>query len=179
MIIFMGVAGSGKSMQGRLLADELALPWLSTGEFLRMLIAGDKRREMLAGKLLEDQEIIGLVQRIFNLIDVTQEFVLDGFPRTVEQADWLINQAKHGQLDITAVIHLNASEETVMERLLARGRQDDHAEALHERFKEFEETIKPVLDSFRSEGVPVHEINGEQSVEEVHSSIVRALGNTK
>lgn len=175
MIIFMGVAGSGKSMQGRLLADQQALPWLSTGEFLRMLIAGDKRREMLAGKLLEDEEIIGLVQRIFNLIDVEQEFVLDGFPRTVEQADWLLNQIKHGQLEITAVVHLNASEDVVMERLLARGRQDDHAEALHERFKEFEETIKPILDSFRQSGVPVHEINGEQSVEAVHDSIIKAL----
>lgn len=179
MIIFMGVAGSGKSIQGRLLADQLALPWLSTGEFLRMLIAGDKRRDMLAGKLLENQEIINLVQRIFGLIDVSKEFVLDGFPRTVEQADWLLGQAKHGQLKITAVVHLNASEEVIMERLLARGRQDDYAEALHERIREFEETIKPILDSFRSDGIPVHDIDGEQTVEEVHASIIRALESDK
>ena len=49
MIIFMGVAGSGKSSQGRRLADERGLPWLSTGEFLRMLIAGEKRKDMVAG----------------------------------------------------------------------------------------------------------------------------------
>ena len=53
MIIFMGVAGSGKSVQGRLLADTLGLPWLSTGEFLRMLISGQRRKDMQAGKLLD------------------------------------------------------------------------------------------------------------------------------
>ncbi len=65
----MGVAGSGKSVQGRMLADRLALPWLSTGEFLRMLVSGEKRKDMIAGKLLSDNEIITLVQRIFTIID--------------------------------------------------------------------------------------------------------------
>ncbi len=66
----MGVAGSGKSVQGKLLADQLALPWLSTGEFLRMLIAGKRRREMLEGKLLPDQEIITLIRKIFSVVDI-------------------------------------------------------------------------------------------------------------
>lgn len=175
MIIFMGVAGSGKSQQGRMLADQQGLPWLSTGEFLRMLIAGERRKAMLAGKLIDDQEIIALVQKIFNVIDVQEEFVLDGFPRTVPQADWLLGQVKHGQLDITSVVHLIASEETVKSRLLARGRPDDHIEALHERFREYEETIKPILKEFKAAGVPVHEINGEQDVEAVHEDIVGAL----
>ena len=69
MIIFMGVAGSGKSSQGRQLADEKGLPWLSTGEFLRMMIAGDKRKQMLEGKLLGDEEIITMVQKIFAVVD--------------------------------------------------------------------------------------------------------------
>lgn len=171
MIIFMGVAGSGKSMQGRLLADELGLPWLSTGEFLRMLIAGDRRHEMLAGKLLDDQEIIALVQRIFSIIDAEEEFVLDGFPRTVPQADWLLGQVKHGQLDITAVVHLTASEETVKERLLSRGRPDDYHEAIAERFKEYRESILPILEQFKAAGVQVHTVNGEQPVETVHDAI--------
>jgi len=88
----MGVAGSGKSVQGRLLADEMALPWLSTGEFLRMLVSGERRKDMLAGRLLSDREIIKLVQKIFAMIDIHEEFILDGFPRTVSQADWLLNQ---------------------------------------------------------------------------------------
>ena len=175
MIIFMGVAGSGKSLQGKRLADELALPWLSTGEFLRMLIAGQRRKDMLSGKLLEDKEIIKLVQKILGMINVHDEFVLDGFPRTTAQADWLLNQAKHGQLDVTAVVHLMASEETVHKRLLSRGRQDDHTEAIAERFKEYEESIKPILAHFREAGIPIFDIKGEDTVESVHAQIMQDI----
>lgn len=176
MIIFMGVAGSGKSMQGKLLADQLALPWLSTGEFLRMLISGEERRDMVAGKLLDDEEIIGLVQKIFTVVDVEKEFVLDGFPRTAGQADWLLNQVKYGQLDVTAVVHLLASEETVLSRLLGRGRQDDNQKAITERFREYEEAIKPILTHFKEAGIAIHEINGEQEPELIHQDILKVLG---
>ena len=175
MIIFMGVAGSGKSVQGRKLADKLGLPWLSTGEFLRMLIAGERRQQMLAGKLLDDQEIIALVQKIFGVIDVEQEFVLDGFPRTPAQADWLLSQEKHGQLDITAVIHLEASEDAVQKRLLSRGRPDDTKEAISERFTEYRQTILPILAHFKEAGIKVHTINAEQPVEVIHNEILKAV----
>lgn len=176
MIIFMGVAGSGKSMQGKLLADQLALPWLSTGEFLRMLISGEERREMVAGKLLDDEEIIGLVQKIFTVVDVEKEFVLDGFPRTSGQADWLLNQVKYGQLDVTAVVHLIASEQAVETRLLGRGRQDDNKEAIKERFREYEEAIKPILAHFKEAGIAIYEINGEQEPELIHQDIMKVVG---
>lgn len=175
MIILMGVAGSGKSVQGRLLADEKGLPWLSTGEFLRMLVSGGRRRDMLEGKLLSDREIIKLVQKIFAIIDVHEEFILDGFPRTVSQADWLLNQHKHGQLDVTAVIHLTANEEAVLERLLQRGRPDDTREAIVERFREYEHTIKPILEHFKQAGVPVFDFRGEGDIQEIHAEIKQAL----
>lgn len=175
MIIFMGVAGSGKSVQGKTLADHLALPWLSTGEFLRMLIAGDKRRDMLAGKLLDDKEIITLVQKILTMIDTHQEFVLDGFPRTTAQADWLLNQVKHGQLHISGVIHLTADENTVLERLLGRGRQDDTEEAIRERFEEYEAQVKPILEHFKQAKIPVFDIDGDQSTDKVQKDIREAL----
>lgn len=177
MIIFMGVAGSGKSSQGRQIADEKGLPWLSTGEFLRMLISGEPRKAMVSGKLLPDQEIISLVRKIFGVIDTDEEFVLDGFPRTVAQADWLLNQAKHGQLKITAVIHLKASEKAVEQRLLARGRQDDTAEAIRERFREYEEEMIPILQHFKDAGVRIIDVNAEQSVDDVHEEILTALGD--
>jgi adenylate kinase len=175
MIIFMGVAGSGKSVQGRMLADEMALPWLSTGEFLRMLVSGERRKDMLEGKLLSDREIIKLVQKIFAMIDVHEEFILDGFPRTVPQADWLLNQHKHGQLDVTAVVHLTVDKETVLDRLLKRGRQDDHKEAILERFQEYEEVIRPILDHFKKADVPVFDVNGDDQVETIHSKIKQDL----
>lgn len=175
MIIFTGVAGSGKSSQGRMLADEFGLPWLSTGEFLRMLISGERRKDMMAGKLLEDQEIIALVRKIFSVVDTDHEFILDGFPRTVAQADWLLNQVKHGQLKLTAVINLQASEEVVAKRLLERGRPDDVKEAIARRFDEYKNITLPILENFRKAGVKVIEIDANDSVAVVHDKIEKAL----
>jgi adenylate kinase len=175
VIIFMGVAGAGKSVQGRRVADEFGYPWLSTGEFLRMLVSGQPRLDMIKGKLLGDKEIIRLVQKIFNLIDLNTECILDGFPRTTAQADWLLNQHKYGQLNISAVIHLKASEEVVMKRLLSRARQDDTEEAIRARFKEYEQAALPVIEQFKEAGVSVYDIDGNRTVEEVHHDIVNAL----
>lgn len=175
MIIFTGVAGSGKSVQGKLLADHLGLPWLSTGEFLRMLITGDRRKDMLAGKLLDDKEIIALVQRIFNVIDTKHDFILDGFPRTVAQADWLLSQVKHGQLQIRAVINLEATEDLVSKRLLSRGRQDDTKKAIKERIVEYNNKILPIIEHFREAKIIVYDIDASQSVEKVQANIRRVL----
>lgn len=175
MIIFMGVAGSGKSVQGRQLADELGLPWLSTGEFLRMLISGDRRKAMLDGQLLGDHEIIELVQKIFGMINPKEEFILDGFPRTAAQADWLLNQVKHKQLNVSAVIHIKASEEVVSSRLMARGRPDDYGDAIKKRFQEYEKATKPILEHFKEAGVSVFDVDGEKAVQEVHESILKAV----
>ncbi len=175
MIIFMGVAGSGKSSQGRQLADERGLPWLSTGEFLRMMIAGEKRKDMLAGKLLSDNETIALVQKIFAVVDTDEEFILDGFPRTEAQADWLLSQVKYGLLKVSAVIHLQADEAIVTKRLLSRGRQDDTEAAIRERFEEYEKQVKPILEHFKSAGIKVLDINADQPVAEVHQVIDQAL----
>jgi len=175
MIIFMGVAGSGKSLQGKLLADELGLPWLSTGEFLRMLISGERRKQMLEGQLLDDHEIIGLVRKILAIIDSHEEFVLDGFPRTPAQADWLLNQVKHGQLKISVVLNLKATKEVVMDRLKQRGRQDDNVKAINERFSEYEQTILPILNQFKQSGIQVIDIDGEQPLSKVHDEIAKAV----
>ena len=175
MIIFMGVAGAGKSVQGRWLADEFGYAWLSTGEFLRMLVSGEQRKDMVKGKLLDDKQIIALVQKIFTVVDTKEEFVLDGFPRTTAQADWLLGQVKHGQLHITGVINLKASQESVKERLLQRGRQDDTEEAIEARFKEYEQSVLPILDHFIEAGIAVHDVDGEQEVEKVHADVVKSL----
>lgn len=177
MIIFMGVAGSGKSMQGRLLADTYGLPWLSTGEFLRMLISGSVRKQMIDGRLLEDSDIITLIQKIFSVVDTSQEFVLDGFPRTEAQADWLLSQVKYGQLSVTAVIHLNASEDAVKHRLLARGRADDNDAAIHERFMEYQHSILPILERFKRADIPVIDINAEPPSDQVYADITASLSD--
>ena len=71
MIILTGVAGAGKSMQGKILADEHGYAWISTGEILRVLVTGKRRQEMLQGKLLSDEEMIAILDKVFELIDPT------------------------------------------------------------------------------------------------------------
>lgn len=177
MILLMGVAGAGKSMQGRMLADEHGYAWVSTGEILRVLVTGKRRQEMLQGKLLNDVEVVELMDKVFELINTHDEFVLDGFPRTIPQADWLLRQVKKGRFELTAVVNLVASKEAVLGRLKGRGRPDDTEEAIHERFQEYEAVTKPILDHFREEGVAVHEVNADKSPGEVRDCILELLDN--
>lgn len=175
MIILTGVAGAGKSMQGKILADEHGYAWISTGEILRVLVTGKRRQEMLQGKLLSDEEMITILDKIFELIDPTQEFILDGFPRTIPQADWLLEQVHKGRFALTAVINLAASEDVVRERLMARGRLDDNDEAIAERFREYRAVTLPILNHFREEGVVVHDINAAQEPRAVHDEILKCI----
>ncbi len=177
MIILTGVAGAGKSMQGKILADEHGYAWISTGEILRVLVTGKRRQEMLQGKLLSDEEMITILDKVFELIDPTQEFVLDGFPRTIPQADWLLEQVKKGRFSLTAIINLDASEGVVHARLKSRGRQDDTDEAINKRFHEYKTVTLPILDHFKSEGVTVYNIDAAQKPRAVHDEIVQHIDN--
>lgn len=176
MIVLTGVAGAGKSMQGRLLADEHGFAWISTGEILRVLITGKRRQEMLAGKLLSDQEVIDVVDKVLDLIDTSDEFVLDGFPRTVIQADWLLEQTKRGRLSLTGVFNLRADEDVVRSRLIDRGRPDDTENAIAERFREYNAVTLPILEHFKQEKVKVCDIDAAQTPRKVHDDIVSCLG---
>ena len=109
------------------------------------------------------------------MIDTHEEFVLDGFPRTTAQADWLLNQVKHGQLHITGVILLTADEDTVLKRLLGRGRQDDTEEAIRERFEEYEAQVKPILQHFKAADIPVFDIDADLSPAKVQEHIREVL----
>jgi adenylate kinase len=177
MIILMGVAGAGKSMQGKLLADERGYAWISTGEILRVLVTGRRRQEMLEGKLLSDDEVTVILDKVLELVDVEEEFVLDGFPRTIPQADWLIEQVAEGRLGLTAVIHLAASEKVVRERLMQRGRLDDTAEAISKRFKEYQAVTLPILNHFRQEGVRVCDIDAAQDPKDVFVEVLKCIDN--
>lgn len=172
MIVLMGVAGAGKSMQGRLFADEHGYAWVSTGELFRVLVTGERRAEMLKGKLLSDKEVIELVDRTLDLIDLNEEFLLDGFPRTTVQADWLLAEVKRGRMNLTAVFNLTASREVVKKRLLVRGRQDDTEEAIEHRFTEYETATLPIVEYFRKVGTAVYDIDADLDPITVHDQIM-------
>jgi adenylate kinase len=162
-------------MQGKILADEHGYAWISTGEILRVLVTGKRRHEMLQGKLLSDDEMINLMDKVLELIDTQQEFVLDGFPRTVPQADWLLEQVHKGRFKLSAVIHLTASEEVVRSRLLDRGRQDDTEEAIAKRFNEYRTATLPIIEHLRQEGANVCDIDASQGIRNVHDAILKCV----
>ena len=175
MIILTGVAGAGKSMQGKMFADEHGYAWISTGEILRVLVTGKRRQEMLQGKLLSDEEVTTILDTVLNLIDSDQEFVLDGFPRTIAQANWLLDQVHQGRFRLTAVVNLDASEDVVKRRLMSRGRQDDTEEAIAQRFEEYKTVTLPILEHFKREGVRVHNIDASKGPRDVHDDILKQL----
>lgn len=175
MIVLMGPAGAGKSLQGHALADEYGYAYLSTGELFRVLITGRRRHEMLEGKLLSDDEVIRVVDRSLDIIDTSQEFVLDGFPRTRTQVDWLCQQYKAGRFDKPVIINLEINEQVISERLSKRNRPDDTEEAIARRFAEYQSITRPILSYMQNNGLVIHDIDAAQPAEIVGRQINDAL----
>lgn len=175
MIILMGVAGAGKSMQGHKLADEYGYAYLSTGELFRVLITGRRRHEMLEGNLLSDDEVITVVDKVLELVDLQEEFILDGFPRTPFQVDWLMMQHKMKRLPLPVVINLEIEEHVIKERLKQRNRPDDTDAAIERRYNEYQSVTRPILSYMAEQGITIHEINANDTPTNVHDSIVNAL----
>lgn len=172
----MGVAGAGKSLQGHSLADEYGYAYISTGEIFRVLITGRRRNEMLEGKLLSDEEVITVVDKVLELINTNEQFILDGFPRTKKQIDWLFDQHTKGRFDLPVVINLEVGEETVRERLYKRGRADDTEEAISRRYNEYQDVTRPILAYMEKKGLQVYEIDADATPELVHKQIAGKLG---
>jgi adenylate kinase len=130
---------------------------------------------MLKGKLLSDEEVTTIMDKVLELVDPSQDFVLDGFPRTVSQAEWLFNQAAKGRFKLRAVFDLKASEKLVMDRLVRRGRPDDTEEAIDARFNEYRKLTEPIFKLFKDARVPLYEIDASQSAQAVHEAIMAKI----
>ncbi len=175
MILFMGPAGAGKSMQGHKLADEFGYAYISTGEVFRLLITGRRREEMLEGKLLSDAETIHVVDKVLDIIDTKEQFILDGFPRTAPQVTWMLGEIAAGRFDKPEVVHFNLSEDEIYKRLSLRARPDDTDDAIKKRFTLYQEQTQPILQQMRDAGIVVHEIDGVGLPIEIHDRVLEAL----
>lgn len=178
MIIFIGLAGAGKSIQGRLLVQKINADYCSMGELLRDNVDPSIQEKMLTGELISDQDVIKILNAGIPKPDLSspnKECILDGFPRSLAQVDWLIDQAKAGRFVIKGVIHLKASTEVIIPRLLERHRQDDNMEAINKRIEEYDQTILPILERLKSVGIKIYEVNAEQPIEDVQKDIISQL----
>jgi adenylate kinase len=172
----MGAAGAGKSIQGHQLADEYGYAYISTGEVFRVLFTGKRRQEMLAGKLLSDGEVVRVVDRVLDFIDTKEQFILDGFPRTQPQVDWLLMQHEAGRFELPVVVNLEVSEVMIRDRLQKRGRLDDNEAAISQRYNDYEAVTHPLLAYMQEKGIRVINIDADGSPGEVHGRIAKKLG---
>ena len=187
--LIFGPPGSGKGTQAAHVEREFKLSHLSTGDILRAEVARgteigkEAERIMRAGDLVPDDLIIRIVQGILRDPDVSSDVLLDGFPRTLEQAkalDQMLAQEGH---KVDFVIAFKVPEDVLIERLLHRaeveGRADDTREAITERMHEYKNLTAKVLDHYRKQGVKVHEIDGLGTVEEVFERIRQVVNREK
>ena len=173
----MGIAGSGKGTQGKMLADKYGLHLISMGDVVRMYVTGKQRERMLAGGLLDDKEVITIVDKVLASIPDKQTVLMDGFPRTIPQAEWLLEQVEKGRFQLDMALHLKASQEAVKQRLISRARIDDTEEAINARFSDYDRSTKPLLAWLSDHNVKVINIDAERSEQEVNNDMSQYLQN--
>jgi len=184
--IIFGPPGSGKGTQAARIEGEFHLTHLSTGDVLRSEVARgteigkEAARIMAAGDLVPDHVIIRIVQGILRDPDVSSDVLLDGFPRTLEQAralDQMLGQEGH-RVDIVVALEVPAGVlvDRILHRAAVEGRADDTREAIAERMHEYHKMTEAVLDHYRQKDVRVVAVDGTGDVDAVFERIRRAIG---
>ena len=184
--IIFGPPGSGKGTQAARIEKEFRLKHMSTGDILRAEVASgspigkEAGRIMAAGDLVPDELIVDIVRGRLPEAETGAGVLLDGFPRTVRQAQALDAMLADEGHTLDFVIALDVPEAELVERLLHRarveGRADDTRQAIAERMHEYHKLTEAVLDHYSRQGVPVKRIDGLGSPEEVFGRIRRAIG---
>ena len=171
MIILFGLAGSGKSTQGQILAKKHKLVWLSVGQVLRDTGKFDKILEK--GELVPDEKVVKIMHEKIREIQKTgKDIILDGFPRDIWQAKWV---AEHLAADITQAVVLDAPKDELLVRIMARGREDDTREAVEKRFDIVEKNLSGILRELSKKNIKISKISGLGSVETVTKRLERQL----
>jgi adenylate kinase len=179
-LVMLGPPGAGKGTQARKIEEKFNIPHISTGEILRAeverkTVLGEKIEEVMKrGELVADDIIFHLVEARLIETDCDNGFILDGFPRTVPQAEELNRILKKRGNDKLHVVYLMVTEEISLERLLARRRLDDTREIFQKRIKVYHEQTAPLIDYYFERGAIIR-INGVQSIEDVFREIVQRL----
>lgn len=184
-LIFLGPPGSGKGTQAIKIAEKFGLVHLSTGDLLRDAVKTQtelgKRAQgfMSKGELVPDDLIIGLIEVIVLSGELSKGFILDGFPRTIPQAESLKEMFTNHSIKTDHAVLLKVSENTIVERIKGRakieGRPDDaQEEVVRNRLNVYNEQTRPLEDFYRNESI-MREIDGEATPEEVYNSIISAV----
>lgn len=210
--MIFGPPGAGKGTQAKLLSERLGVPHIATGDMLREAVKAGTRLGGLAkkymdeGRLVPDEVVIGMVEERLRQPDCSKGFILDGFPRTIEQAEALDSELEKLGLKLDAVLNLEVGDEEVVKRIALRrtcrscgavfhlifnpprreGVCDRCGGELYQRDDDREEVVRNRLKVYRQQTKPLLEfyrrrgllrdVNGERSIEDVFKEILAALG---
>jgi adenylate kinase len=178
-VVLLGAPGAGKGTQAEKLAEKLQIPHLSTGVLFRHNIStGTKlgleaKRYLDAGDLVPSELTNELVDDRLTEPDTVDGFILDGYPRSVPQAQALHDMLERRGTQLDAVVEFRVPEDELLERLRARGRADDTDEVILNRMKVYRDETAPLLEYYRNE---LKTVDAVGTVDEVFARALRALG---
>ncbi|PCH80546.1 MAG: adenylate kinase [Planctomycetota bacterium] len=176
--IFLGPPGVGKGTQAEAAAKAHGWTHVSTGALLREELAngselGVKANEYMSrGDLVPDEVMVEMVVSRVNQLGENEVMLLDGFPRTIAQAEELNDKAPSGSIRVA--VYYTASDGTLVSRLTGRGREDDKLDVAQHRLKVYRELTAPLVAWYRDLGI-LCEINAERSIEEIHADTVASI----
>ena len=183
-MILLGPPGAGKGTQATSLIERLDIPHVSTGDMLRAAVkaqtpVGQKAKAVMdAGELVGDDIVIGIAEERLSEDDAKKGFLLDGFPRTIAQADALEALLSKLGVELDCCLALTVDNDAIVERLLKRaeieGRTDDNEEIIRERMREYDSKTAPLLKFYKDRDRLV-EVDGIGTIDEVGERIKQAL----
>ena len=187
-ILLLGPPGSGKGTQGKLLSERLGVPAISTGDILRQAVKegtplGRQAQAIMAsGELVPDEVIVGLIRERIAQRDARDGFILDGFPRTVPQAEALETMLSGNGDALSAVLNFSVPEPELVERMLQRARaenrEDDRPETIRERLRVYREKTEPLIGYYKKKDL-VADVPGVGTIPEITARVEAALGSVR
>lgn len=183
-LILFGPPGAGKGTQAVAISEEFSLPHIATGDILRDNVKDETelglqaKQYMDQGHLVPDEVVIAMVEERVRRDDVTDGFLLDGFPRTVAQAKALDDTLAADGHAIDGVIRLLVDDGELVSRLLRRaeeqGRSDDTREVIEKRLAVYREETEPLVDLYRERGL-LREVDGTGEIPQVRNRVFDAV----
>jgi adenylate kinase len=185
-LILLGPPGAGKGTQAKALTTAYGIPQLSTGDILRSAIAqktpmGLAAKEIMdRGDLVSDDVVNGIVSERLDQDDCKAGFILDGFPRTIAQAEALAGMLADKGMHLDAVVEMTADSEELVRRIVQRAKEsgtargDDNVEVVRKRLEVYRAQTAPLVDHYRSHGL-LKTVDGMMPVEAVTAAIRGAV----
>ena len=179
MILFFGPAGSGKSVQGQFLAAIQGWRWLSAGQLLRDTRDPEVLQAQQEGKLVNSDKVNKIIGDALDRASDINKVIVDGFPRKLEQAKWLVENRTMHNRSIGLVIVMEVQRDELMKRLQLRGRVDDTVEAIDDRLRIYRQEIYPILNYFADQNINIVHIDGAGTPGQVHDKVMEGLAACK